>query len=180
MRSVLITMMMIACSGVAIPQPNSYVVESGSELNANPKEEKRYFEFYADHEIEFIQEQLQKIDLSLVRGHKLGEDVAIYLYLMDQEYTFITEAAPGSFSGRLVVQKPAIYNSIYRIDKYYRKLIRKGLATEEQGREGLKKTVEMALILLNRDTEEFETALDEAKTDEELLFLFGRIKLKSY
>ena len=171
---------MIACSGVAIPQPNSYVAESGSELTAKPKEEKRYYEFYANHEFEFIKEQLHEIDFSLVRGHKLGEDVALYFHLLEQDYTYITEAAPGSFAGRLVVQKPAIYNSIYRIDKYYRKLIRKGLATEEQGRNGLKRSIEIALIILNRDTGDFEAALDEARTDEELLALFSRIKLKSY
>ena len=126
MRSVLITMMMIACSGVAISQSNFYVAETGFELTKNPKEEKRNFEFYADHEFEFIKKQLHEIDLSLVRSHKLGEDVALYLHLLEQEYTYITEAAPGSFSGRLVVQKPAIYNSIYRIDKYCRKLMKKG------------------------------------------------------
>lgn len=171
---------MIACSGVAIPQPITYVAKSGSELTSNSREEKRYYEFYAGHEFEFIREQLNEIDPSLVRSHKLGEDVALYFHLLDQEYTYITEAAPGSFSGRLVVKKPAIYNTVYQFDKYYRKQIRKGLATEEQGINGLKKSIEIALILVNRDSGEFEAALDEAKTDEELLTLFRRIKLKSY
>lgn len=173
-------MMMIASSGVAIPQPITYVAKGSSELTPKPSEEKRYFEFYADHEFEFIREQLNDIDVSLVRSHKLGEDVAVYFHLIDQEYTYITEAAPGSFSGRLVVKKPAIYNAVYRIDKYYRKQIRKGLANEEQGINGLKRYIEIALILLYRDTGEFEAELDEAKTDEELLTLFRSIKLKSY
>jgi hypothetical protein len=180
MRRVLISLMIIACSGVAVPQPINYVAKSGSEFTSKHGEGKRYFEFYADHEYDYIREQLDDIDLSLVRSHKLGEEVALYLHLLDQEYTYITEAAPGSFSGRLVVKKPAIYNSVYRIDKYYRKQIRKGLLTDLQGKTGLIKSVEIALILLNRETGEFEAELDEAKKDEELLTLFRRIKLKSY
>lgn len=171
---------MMIGSSTAISQPVSYVAEYGPEYPTDPKAEKSYFEFYVDNESEYIEDQIGEIDLSLVRNHKLGIKVALYLHLLDQEYTYVTEAAPGSFSGRMVVQKPAIYNSIYRIEKHFRKQIRKGLVSEKQGRNELIRTVEIALILLHKETSEFETALDKAKTDEKLLSLYSRIKLKSH
>ncbi len=171
---------MIIGSGTAISQPVSYMAEYGTEHPTDPKAEKSYFEFYADHELKYIEDQFDEIDLSLVRKHKLGEEVALYLHLLDQEYTYVTEAAPGSFSGRMVIQKPTIYNSINRIDKYFRKQIRKGLATEEQARNELIRTAEIALILLHKDSSEFEKALEKSKTDEKLLSLYSRIKIKKY
>ena len=180
MKRVFLVTMMIAFAGIANAQTLSYVPEMDSEIKGSAKNEKEYYEFYADHEFTFIEEQLDAIDPSLVRRHRLGEDVALYFHLMEQEYTYLREPAPGSFSGRLVVKKPAIYNSIYRMDKYFRKLIRRGLATEEQSINSLKESVEIALIILHKDTGEFELALEEAESDEELLTLFSRIQLKSY
>jgi len=180
MRRVFLVTMMNVFAAIAISQSLSFIPEIESDLKGSTKKEKGYFEFYADHEFSVIEDQIEEIDRSLVRRHRLGEDIALYFHLMDQEYTYVTETAPGSFSGRLVVKKPAIYNSIYRMDKFYKKLIRKGLASEEQSINSLKESIEIALIILHKDTGEFESALEEAKTDEELLTLFSRIKLKSY
>jgi hypothetical protein len=180
MKRVFLITMMIAFAGIVYAQTYSYVPEMKSEIKGSAKNEKEYFEFYADHEFTVIEEQIEEIDPSLVRRHRLGEHIALYFHLMEQEYTYVTEAAPGSFSGRLVVKKPAIYNSIYRMDKYYRKLVRKGLTSEEQSINRLKESIEIALIILHKDTGEFESALEDAESDEELLTLFNRIKLNSY
>jgi len=142
--------------------------------------ENRYSEFlfYAGDDLEKLESKVAEISESTNNRHKLGPEIADLLYLFDEEFTDITEPAPGSFSGRLIIQKPVIYNSIYKLEKYYKTGIRKGLISREEGVQSLAIYIKYSLIVLNRNSTSLETALESAESEEEILNIYGKIRME--
>jgi hypothetical protein len=85
---------------------------------------------------------------------------------------------PGAFSGKRIVKKPEIYNSITRIEKHIRKQVRKGRVSEQTGSMELSQYLEFALAIRYEDTKSFETALKKADNIEELIATYNMIKLQ--
>lgn len=134
--------------------------------------------FEADYGFEMIREELEKIDISLVRKHYFGDEVALRYYLFEQQYTYLLNAAPGAFSGKMMIKKPLIYNSIIKIDTYLRKEVKKGDLSKEAGAKQLSRLLDYAIILLNEQTADLEKALKLAESPVEQIKLFNLVVIK--
>jgi hypothetical protein len=135
-----------------------------------------YFVFQGER-LDDIKKDIQSLNASMFKAHMLGTPVAKRLHLLEESYTHYYKA-PGAISSRKVVQKPAIYNSIYEMEKYFRKKVRKALQDKEMASEKMSHFLEIALILLYKDTEEFEQSLKNCESEQALIGTFGKVTFK--
>ncbi len=135
------------------------------------------FVFRVQQYLENISSETIHVEMSLVRKHPLGDMVAVRFHLLDKNYLYKSAAAPGSFSGKLNVVKPLIYNSLHKIDKDLRSKVKKGEATHEEGAAQLCRYLDYALVLMDENTAIFEEALRKAGSSGELIKLFDSITI---
>lgn len=177
MKKIVFTLLLIIPTGFLIGQDLSYASSMEAGIYSDSRETESDFVFYAGSELQKIEERLNDLDATYMRKHKLGQDIARLLHILEEEFTYVAEPEPGSFSGRLIVEKPLIYNSIYKLEKYFRTGVRKGRISEDIAKESFADYVRYSLVMLNRDSGSFETALAGAETPEDILLLYNRIQI---
>ncbi len=143
----------------------------------SPEEEGR-FVFEARYIMEELNKELQSLDEGMVRNHLLGNDISKRLYFLEERYTGTTDAAPGSFSGHKITQKPIIYNSTYKMVKYFRKKVKKGILDKQTASEELRQYLDIALILLYENTGSLENALKETDSEEGIINVFRSVRIQ--
>ncbi|MBN2813059.1 MAG: hypothetical protein JXQ80_03220 [Bacteroidales bacterium] len=121
--------------------------------------------------------ELNKIDINAIRRHTLGDEVAKRMHLFEQTYTYMSNPLPGSFAGKLVIQKPEIYNGIQKLGKIVARQEKKGIISREQAISDLSRYLDVALLLFYEDTAAFEEELKKTSGDDALVGLFQRVKL---
>lgn len=124
-----------------------------------------------------IPAELKKIDITTIRRHALGDEVAKRIHLFEQTYTYMSNPLPGSFAGKLVIQKPEIYNGMLKLGKIVARQEKKGIISREQAVSDLSRYLETALLLFYEDTAAFEEELKRTSGDDALVSLFQRVKL---
>ncbi|HQH41684.1 MAG TPA: hypothetical protein PK825_08075 [Bacteroidales bacterium] len=135
------------------------------------------FEFRLKWAYTLLQEEIQKIDESEIRPHALGKEVAARFYLFENSYCIRSQPVPGSFSEKVTYKKPAIYQSVKKIDRYYRKNVRENQMPLEIARDRMLHILEVAILLLQDDTGEFEKELVRASNAEKMAELFMNVKM---
>ncbi len=149
--------------------------KQGVEILSEP-EVTFTFELNA-YSISDLEEQLAETETGLFRNHPLENEVARRLELFEETYTYYSPAAPGSFSDSKVIRKPVIYNSVYRIDKHYRRQVRSGEAEKEQAIAQMSNLLYKALLIFPHETGELEEALSKAPSAPKMVSLFNQVEL---
>lgn len=111
--------------------------------------------------------------------HFLGNPLTSKWNTFIQNYTHIYDMSVG-FSGSTVeVSKPAIYNAVMKVNKYYKKAVRKGTVDKDIAIQKLSHILDCAnVISTETETETFEQAISETKEAEEIIALFDKVELK--
>ncbi|MFT6854462.1 MAG: hypothetical protein ACJA0X_000426 [Cyclobacteriaceae bacterium] len=122
------------------------------------------------------------INPAKLRDHFLGDDIAKKVYLLKESYTYLEAASTvTATAARTLIDKPDIYNSLKKLDRYYKKGIRKGRMQEANAKEEYAKILNIALFIRNQQTVEFEERLSNASDDEEVVMLFTeKVKINQY
>lgn len=120
-----------------------------------------------------------KIDLSSLSGnqtfdHFLGVEVGKKLFLLQETYTWRSEPDPMKPTPTIVIEKPEIYNNIKKLERYYKKGIKKSLIEEEIAKSEFTKILDIALQVRFQSTEDFESHLQSLKNEEEILAVFSQ------
>lgn len=129
---------------------------------------------------DFVEDKLDdsNLDLALVGDHYLGSEVAKKLALLKDSYTWREEGTANSPYSKTIVEKPAIYYSVKKLDKYYKKEIKKGNLSEDEARDQFIKSLDIALLIRYQQTEAFEDKLRELKEDSDIAQLYTeKVKL---
>lgn len=115
----------------------------------------------------YIQEELRdtESDPSMMEEHHLGFEIAKKFQLLKESYTYEEPPTATNPTPRTVVEKPAIYYSVKKIDKHYKRAIRKGEITEDEARKQLNNILNIALNVRFQETEKFEEMLWNLKSD---------------
>lgn len=119
-----------------------------------------------------------KLDYAFAGNHFLGSQIANKFYRMQETYTYIEKGTPTSPSDKTVVQKPVIFYAVKKLNPYYKKAIKKGEISEKEAIKQLGRTLDLAYVIFNQNTTEFEAYLKENKNPEETLKAFEMIKLE--
>jgi hypothetical protein len=119
-----------------------------------------------------------EVDYTKVPKHYLGYEIGSKMYLLDQTYTVVEEPSPVNPVEKTIVNKPAIFYSIKKLNKYYKKTIKKGEITKEQAKDELNTYLDICLAIYNQETEIFEEALKNSKKEKEIAAVFSRVILE--
>ena len=77
------------------------------------------------------------------------------------------------------IYKPAIYNSVMKLDSYFKKAVRRQEINEQTATTELSKCLDAAFVAYyEEETGELEKALKKAKSPEEILTVFNSILIK--
>ncbi|MDP4189695.1 MAG: hypothetical protein Q8907_09790 [Bacteroidota bacterium] len=120
----------------------------------------------------------EQIDASSLNSHYFGQDIAEKLYLVKQNYTFVEAATLTSPGDKTIIRKPAIYNSVKKLEKYYKNAVKDGLISKEEGHDKLAKFLDITILIANQGTTDFESALKKAKKPEQIEHVFSEVVLK--
>jgi len=129
----------------------------------------------------FIEDKIDdsSVDMGSLSDHYLGLDIAKKLQLIKDSYTWKEEGTPNSPTMKTVVEKPAIYYSLKKLDKYYKKAISKGEISEADAKDEFVKALDIALFIRYQETEAFESKLRELKEDSDIALLYTKkVKLE--
>lgn len=138
----------------------------------------------AQDEIQFVFENNPSaLDISSLTGdeyrnHPLGIEVSKKLELIKTRYTYIEPAGPTSPTDKTIVIKPVIYNSIIKLNRYFKKEIKNGNIQLSVAKEEFLNCINIALIIYADNTEEFEKYLRKAKKPDQILEAYGKVLLK--
>ncbi len=109
-----------------------------------------------------------------VSEHFLGDLVSRKLFLLETKYTYRFEIIPGNPQTRTVVRKPAIYEAVLKIERYLKKLVKKGDISVEKASTDFNKVLDVALNVLTTDTNSFEKAIRRTEDVSALLNLLTK------
>lgn len=163
-------------AGDSLGQQFSREYSDNPGFSGKKESAETYFVFRGER-LDDIKKDIQSLNASMVKDHMLGTPVAKRLHLLEESYTYYYKS-PGALSSRKVVQKPAIYNSLYDIEKYFRKNVRKALQDKATASEKMSNFLEIALILLYKETEEFEQSLKNCESEQALIDTFEKVIIK--
>lgn len=133
--------------------------------------------FYFDFMVDKLDDS--EIDVSYLRSHPLGVDVAKKLELLRESYTWKEEASATNPRDRTIVEKPVIYYSVQKMNGHYKKAVKKGLMDEEEAKTALISAIDIALVIRYQQTIDFEDKIREYKGGEELAALYSeKVKMQ--
>lgn len=107
-----------------------------------------------------------------VKSHYLGLEFRRGFYLLDEQYTYEIEPTATDPNPAPEIEKPAIYKGIKKLDKYYKKQLKKGLMSEDQARDELSRILAIGFSIRYQDTETFEQLLWEKRKPDEFIQVF--------
>ncbi|MEO9474910.1 MAG: hypothetical protein ABJG41_05235 [Cyclobacteriaceae bacterium] len=127
----------------------------------------------------------ESIDMSLlepgqVYDHFLGTEVGKKMYLLKESYTWRDEPDPIKPTPTVVIEKPSIYNNIKKLERYYKKSIKKDKITVEDASAEFVNILDIALQVRYQATQELEDYLKSIKEVEEIATVFSKNVELSY
>ncbi len=167
-RTLYITLILFIFSYTLFSQENEK-----EEHNDNCDSSDSFFYRYCVDE-----NSLSTIDEEVLSDHPLGMDIAKKFYYFKDTYTFIEAATPTSPGEKTIVYKPNIYNSLLKLNRYYKKQVKQGLLTKEEAGKRLNRYLDIAISIFIENTETFESKLKKAKSPDEISQVFSLVVLE--
>ena len=122
---------------------------------------------------------LRHEDLKEYPQHVLGDQVARKMYATQKVYVRKHSTDISFMENTVEIYKPAIYNSILKLDNYFKKAVRRQEMDTQKACDELSECLDIAyLAYYEEKTEELEKTLKKAKSPEELLAVFHSISIK--
>ncbi len=113
-----------------------------------------------------------------MKEHYLGEEFTLKMQLLKEAYTYKVKDEISK-TEKVEIEKPSIYYSVKKTDKYLKKALRKGKVTEDEAKETLNNILNVALNVRYQDTQKFEDLLWDIKDPVQISSLYTeRVKLE--
>lgn len=120
------------------------------------------------------EDDLKNISSEMIGEHILGKLVSEKLYLLEAKYIYQVPIVPGNPQMRTVIRKPAIYDAVVKIEKYFKKSVKKGEITTEIASTEFNKVLDVAFNVLTAETTDFEKTIKETTDVIQLTNLFTK------
>ncbi|WP_420581765.1 hypothetical protein [Reichenbachiella sp.] len=119
-------------------------------------------------EFQYQEMELDEAYIESLSPHQLGEPFTNMMQLL-KEYYIYEETSKISGQTTKFIQKPAIYYSVKKANKYALKAMKKKVISEEQARTELERVFTVALNIRHQNTEELENVLYKIKDAERII-----------
>lgn len=113
-----------------------------------------------------------------VETHFLGDSVAVRWSAFQSAYIRSVDLSVGFSGSDVTIIKPAVFNSVEKINRYLRKKIKRQEISEQNAATLLMHILNCSLVLIYEpDTSAFEEALIRAKLPEMQMAVFSEVNL---
>jgi hypothetical protein len=114
-------------------------------------------------------EEMQDVEVpGYFTKHWLGAEFTTFTFALRQEFVYMPKKTPINKEPSLVTEKPVIYNAVKKMDRFYKKEIKKGRMQKAAAIENLKKIYGIAYSLRYAETEDLEKILWKTKKEADL------------
>lgn len=114
-----------------------------------------------------------------VESHYMGNDIAVKWAKVNELYLRKTDVSVGFGSTYSETLKPAIFNSVYRMNSYYKKALTRKLITVEEAKNQFSWILDCAIAICHSsDSSAFELALAKVKDPDRIVALFKMVKIE--
>jgi hypothetical protein len=124
------------------------------------------------------------VDESLKRGyyvgpHILGDTITMLMNRFEKDYTYYQESSGAYKTEEKKINKPNIYFKVKKVEKNLTKEVKKGRMDEDEAYRKLKRTLSLAIKLMNYRTDQVEEDLRKLKKTDEILDYMFDLKFRS-
>lgn len=123
-----------------------------------------------------IEDELDPSDV--YNSHFLGDSVAMKWKALEDLYIERSDVTVGFGNTHVELKKPVIFNSLNKIEKHFKKEVKKDVLSVEVASCQFSRYLEYAYVIFYEDSEMFEQALAKSKSTEELIEIFNAIRLE--
>ncbi len=137
----------------------------------------------ASYQFDYMEDKLNTADLdqSYSYNHFMGERIGKKLALLSDSYTWKEEATATTPVAMTIVEKPLIYNNVKKLERFYKKGIRKDEITLEEAAVAFEKILDIALLVRYQETSALEEDLKQIKEETELVAIFSeKVQVREY
>ena len=104
--------------------------------------------------------------------HSFGPNFTLAFMVLESMYTTTPDASPTNPNPSKEILKPSIYNNVRKMDRAFKKQVKKGVLEAPQAREKLMRVLAVAYSIYYEDTIELEAMLWKIKDAAALESLF--------
>ena len=110
--------------------------------------------------------------------HFLGGELTAKWNTLVANYTHVYDVSVGFSDSGTEIVKPAIYNAVMKVNKHYKKALRRKQVSVEEAARELSHIFDCANVLcFEDDTRDFEASVSACDTPEDIVTLFRRVTL---
>ncbi len=121
---------------------------------------------------------IESVDKYLVSRHYLGDEVAVLYYIVNK--TFVARRTDYTGAAiETVIEKPAIYNTVLKMSKQFKKAIKNGSYSKQQAINIMSECLRKAYSLYFEETTELEKLMSESKNLDQHISLFNSISFEN-
>lgn len=114
-------------------------------------------------------------------NHYLGDAISTKWNTFIANYTYTYDVEVGLSNTGTELRKPVVYKAVERANKYVKKALKSGRMSNDEAVAIMSHTLDCANVICFEDeTVEFEAAAKAAKTGEEVVALFRKVKLEKF
>lgn len=118
-------------------------------------------------------DEIEEVEVpSYERKHYLGTEFTKMFFALKEQYIYIPEKSSLNRDPSPTTEKPAIYNAVKKLDRHYKKMLRKGKISKKEVEERLSKVVCIGYSIRHADTATLEKMLWGIKDMEKLETVF--------
>ena len=118
---------------------------------------------------------IQKIDTDDVKdnsSHELGDIIARKLHIIEKTFILRYETKVGFNNSEIEVQKPDLLESVEKLDKYYRKAVKKNVIDKSEAMTEFSNCLDIAYTIFYEESDDFEKALSKTKNAEDIKAIY--------
>jgi hypothetical protein len=119
-----------------------------------------------------------KFDYTQVGTHYLGSKIANKMHVVEETYTYVEKGTPMSPVDKTIVKKPSIFYAIKKVNKHYKKELKKGNIDTATAINHLNEILDIAYVIYNQNTDSFENYLRSQKKPEDIIQAFAQVELE--
>lgn len=153
---------------------NDGVLSNKSEIKAEPESEAPKAEFVFP-----VYGEIPVAKVEFEEEHFLGDAIAKKWNTFLKNYTRVYDVEIGLTDSGSEIRKPAVFKAVERANRYVKKACRNKMMDTDKAITIMAHILDCAnVICFDDNTEAFEKKAKEAKTGEDVIDLFSRVKLE--
>ena len=126
-----------------------------------------------EFEFQDRREEIEEVEVPRYeKKHYLGDKFTQMYVALKEQYVYTPEKSPVNMDPSPTTEKPAIYNSVKKLDRHYKKLLKKGKISKEDAIAKLTTIYAVGYSIRYADTEKLEKMLWGIKDVEKLESVF--------